>query len=53
MPIKYVALIALVILVGLGIHFFPDNIITVSMIIAWVFIVSAIFAVGEKIIGRS
>lgn len=53
MPIKYLALIALVILVGLGIHFFPGNIIPVSMIVAWVFIVTATFAVGEKIIGRS
>ena len=47
MPIKYLALIALVILVGLSIHFFPDNIIPVSMIFAWVFFVAAIFAVGE------
>jgi hypothetical protein len=51
--IKYFALITLVILVGLGIHFFPSNIIPVSMIVTWVFIVAAIFAAGEKIIGRN
>jgi hypothetical protein len=52
-PIKYLVLIALAILVGLGIHFFPDNIIHVSMLVAWVFIIAAVFAVGEKIVGRS
>jgi len=49
---KYLVLAALLILAGLGMLFFEDNIIPVSMIVVWVFVVSAAFAVGEKIVGR-
>jgi hypothetical protein len=50
--IKYFVLAAALILAGLGMYFFQANIIPVSMIVVWVFLVSAVFALGENIVGR-
>ena len=50
--VKYLVLGSLALLLGLGVHFFPGNIIPMSMIVAWVFFVAGAFAIGEKIIVR-
>jgi hypothetical membrane protein len=50
--VKYLVLISLAILLGIGIHSFPTNIIPMSMLVAWVFFVAAAFAIAEKIVGR-
>jgi hypothetical protein len=50
--VKYLVLIALAVLLGLGLFFFQGNIIPMSMIVAWVLIVAGAFAIGETIVGR-
>jgi len=50
--VKYLVLISLVILLGLGMRFFESYIIPMSIIVAWVFFVAGAFAIGEKIVGR-
>ncbi len=49
--VKYLVLISLAVLLGIGIHFFASNIIPMSMIVAWVFFVAAAFAIGEMFFG--
>jgi hypothetical protein len=48
--VKYLVLISLVILLGIGMHFFPSNIVPMSMLVAWVSFVAAAFAITEKIV---
>ena len=50
--VKYLVLISLAIILGIGVLFFESNIIPMSMIVAWVFFVAGAFAIGEKIVGR-
>jgi hypothetical protein len=48
---KYLVLIPLLILVGLGAYYFEDDVLPMSLLVVWVLIVATVFAVAEKIVG--